>query len=138
MSRLLPFPWLIALLCLLPITAYAQRVSISQDGSPPDSSAILDVQGVSGGLLVPRMTKPQRMDIPSPANGLLVFQIDSSSGFFYFNGSKWHRLSTEFRGWKTVGNAGTTEDNFIGTTDNKPLRFRVHGVKGVLKKLRNY
>jgi len=68
------------------------------------------------------------MAIPAPTTGLLVFQIDSSVGFFYFNGVTWHRLSTEYGGWKTHGNTGTTPDHFIGTTDNRPLRFRVHDI----------
>jgi Chaperone of endosialidase len=32
--------------------------------------------------------------------------------------------------WKTVGNAGTTtNNNFLGTTDNQPLEVRVNGVR---------
>jgi len=130
MSRLLPS--LVALLFLIPNAIIGQRVSISLDGSPPDSSAILDVKGTSGGLLVPRMTMSQRTSIPSPATGLLVFQIqstnDSSGGFFYYNGLAWYRLMAHDGGWKTDGNAGTSQDNFIGTTDNQPLRFRVHDI----------
>lgn len=33
--------------------------------------------------------------------------------------------------WKTSGNAGTTATNFIGTTDNNPLSFRVNGFEAM-------
>lgn len=36
----------------------AQSVSINDDGSAPDKSAILDVKSTTQGLLVPRMTGP--------------------------------------------------------------------------------
>ena len=31
--------------------------------------------------------------------------------------------------WSLVGNAGTTSSNFLGTTDNQALRFRVNNTK---------
>jgi hypothetical protein len=30
--------------------------------------------------------------------------------------------------WKLLGNAGTTNANFLGTTDNRPLFFRVNNI----------
>jgi len=41
--------------------------------STPDASAKLDVSSTEKGFLVPRMTTEQRDLIPSPANGLLIF-----------------------------------------------------------------
>jgi hypothetical protein len=34
-------------------------------------------------------------------------------------------------GWELAGNAGTTAANFVGTTDNVPLEFRVNGLRGL-------
>ena len=42
-----------------------------------------------GGMLVPRMTKVQKMAIGSPANGLLVYQTDDTIGFWYYNQTTW-------------------------------------------------
>ncbi|MGK0255097.1 MAG: hypothetical protein ACI9OE_002616 [Mariniflexile sp.] len=42
----------------------------------PDSSSILDVQSTNQGVLVPRLTTVQRNGIPTPANGLLIFNTN--------------------------------------------------------------
>ena len=107
--------------------SFAQGVAISNDNSNPDASAMLDVKSSSKGLLVPRMAQAQRTAITTPANGLLVYQTDNSSGFYYYNGTGWFRLSLQNEGWSTTGNAGTNPaNNFIGTTDNQPLLFRLN------------
>jgi uncharacterized protein (TIGR02145 family) len=72
-------------------TATAQ-VSISADGSPPDSSAMLDIQSTGKGVLIPRMTKAQRAAISSPATGLMVYQIDVTPGFYFYSGSAWSMM----------------------------------------------
>src|SRR3970040_1619198 len=73
-------------------------VSISDSvGAIPDASSMLDVR-VTGlakkGILIPRMTDTERLAIPSPATGLLVFQTTGSSGFYYYTGSGWLALAT--------------------------------------------
>jgi len=60
----------------------------------PHNSAALDVSSVTQGMLVPRMTTAERQAIPSPANGLLVYDT-SVNAFFFFNGSVWKQLSIE-------------------------------------------
>ena len=70
-----------------------QSLSIRADGTSPDASAMLDVQSTSKGVLVPRMTAAQRTVIASPATGLLVFETDSGS-FWFFNGTEWVDLSS--------------------------------------------
>lgn len=66
---------------------FAQSVSINTDGTPPDSSAILDVKSSSKGLLIPRMNRTQRDAINKPATGLVIYQIDGQSGFYYNSGT---------------------------------------------------
>jgi hypothetical protein len=70
------YPFIIVLffsLSFLPAISIAQHVSITGDGSPPDNSAILDLKGTDGGLLIPRLTFAQRNAIVLPATGLLVY-----------------------------------------------------------------
>jgi len=62
---------------------FSQRVGINATGSLPNPSAGLDVDFTTMGMLMPRMTAVQRLAIPNPANGLLVFDTDSSCFFFY-------------------------------------------------------
>ncbi|MCI5056844.1 MAG: hypothetical protein MRY83_12090, partial [Flavobacteriales bacterium] len=70
----------------------SQSVGINDDGSAPDASAIIDIKSTDKGLLIPRMTRAQRVGIGSPANGLIVYQTDGAEGMFFFNGSSWDSL----------------------------------------------
>lgn len=49
----------------------------------PDASAQLQINSTSKGLLIPKLTAAQRTAITSPATGLLVYQTDGASGFYY-------------------------------------------------------
>ncbi|WP_034260749.1 tail fiber domain-containing protein [Altibacter lentus] len=72
-------------------------VAFSQVGigtTTPNASAALDITSTTTGVLVPRMTEAQRTAISSPATGLLVYQIDNTAGFWFFDGSVWANLST--------------------------------------------
>jgi len=85
----------------------------------PDPSSILDIQSTDTGLLIPRMTETQRVGITTPATGLLVYQIDNSDGFWFFNGTTWQFLSGT-GGWELTGNPNTDPTtNFLGTTDSQ-------------------
>jgi len=77
-------------LSLLLFQAFSQ-VSINNNGGQPDPSAVLDVQGTEGGLLIPRLTTVQMDQIADPATGLLVFNSDSVD-IYMFNGSYWLNL----------------------------------------------
>lgn len=70
-------------------SAHAQSVGINTDGSAPNNSAILDVSSDSKGVLIPRMTQAQRDAIVSPATGLMIYQVNNTPGFYFFNGSAW-------------------------------------------------
>lgn len=87
-------------LCQLIVFVFANINCVAQNTTVTDSttynpqqSAILDVQSSSKGMLVPRLTASQRTTISNPATGLLVFDTDSVS-FYFYNGSSWQNLST--------------------------------------------
>ncbi|MEZ5003709.1 MAG: H-type lectin domain-containing protein [Chitinophagales bacterium] len=101
------------------------QVGINGDGSEPDSSAMLDVKSTDKGMLIPRMTSAQRNAINNPATGLLIFDNETTS-FWFYNGSAWTELSGD-NNWSLNGNTGTdTSTNFIGTTDDMPLDVKVN------------
>jgi hypothetical protein len=75
--------------CLIGTTAKGQGQSINTNGALASPSAILDVTSTSQGVLIPRMTTAQRNAISSPATGLMIFQTDSTAGFYYYNGTAW-------------------------------------------------
>jgi hypothetical protein len=69
------------------------QVSISNDNSAADNSAMLDIKSTNKGVLIPRMTIAQRIAIINPSNGLMVYQTDNVIGFYYYNGTIWQRIS---------------------------------------------
>ncbi len=82
----------IILLLLFCSKIQAQNILISTDGGSIDESAMLEIRSNAGGLLVPRMTKNERLAIVSPATGLLVFQTDVPKAFYYYDGIAWDTL----------------------------------------------
>ena len=71
----------------------SQSLSVNTDGTSADTSAILDVKSTTKGVLIPRVTSIQKNAINLPAVGLLVYQTDSTKGFWFFDGSNWKNLS---------------------------------------------
>ncbi|MCI5054859.1 MAG: hypothetical protein MRY83_02055 [Flavobacteriales bacterium] len=99
----------------------SQTVGINSDGSAPDGSAILDIKSTDKGLLIPRMTRAQRVLIGSPANGLMVYQTDGFEGIFFFNGLSWDSLVVGGNIGDNLGNHTATAniklDDALGLTD---------------------
>jgi hypothetical protein len=54
----------------------------------PDASALLELSATDKGFLPPRLTTAQKLAVPNPATGLLVFDVTTNS-FWYFNGIIW-------------------------------------------------
>ena len=76
-------------LMLLFLQKNLAQVVISTDNSAlPHASAMLDVQSVEKGLLVPRMPSLDRQNIANPALGLLVFDTTTET-FWFFDGAAW-------------------------------------------------
>jgi hypothetical protein len=96
---------------LLTTTTYAQ---IGINNENPDASAALDITSTTGGLLIPRMTETQRDAISPAATGLMIYQIDGTAGFYYYNGS----------GWATLG-AATSPTYNIGEVVNGGVVFYI-------------
>jgi hypothetical protein len=106
------------------------QVAVTTDGSAPHTSAMLEIKSTSKGLLGPRMNTSQRTGISSPAAGLMVYDTELNS-YFVYNGSSWSSLgSGSSSGWGLTGNGGTNPaTNFIGTTDEQPLIFKMNNIR---------
>ncbi len=99
----------------------------------PNASSLLEIKSTTKGLLMPRMTITQRNAIASPAKGLLIYQTNSTPGFYYYSGTAWKAVSSASAGgWSLTGNAGTNSSNFLGTTDKKSLVFKVNNLRAGL------
>jgi len=62
---------------LISLVAPAQGVLISNQVGVPDSSAILELADTTKGFLPPRLTTTQRNAILNPAEGLIIFNVNS-------------------------------------------------------------
>lgn len=111
------------------------NLAIGQVGigtTTPNSSAALDITSNESGLLIPRLTEAQKLSIASPATGLLIFQTDTASGFWYFNGTIWTPFASSGDNWALTTNLGTTPTiNKLGTLDNNPLIIKTNNQEAV-------
>lgn len=76
---------------LLPASGLQAQVAVNTDGSTADPSAMLDVKSAIRGILIPRMSTMERENISTPATGLLVFDSDTNT-FWFFNGTAWEQM----------------------------------------------
>jgi uncharacterized protein (TIGR02145 family) len=90
---------------------FAQSVGINDNGSSPNSKAMLDVSSTTKGLLPPRMTYAQKILISSPPAGLMVWctNCGTSGEMQVYNGSAWTSLTagtaSGLPGAPTIGTA---------------------------------
>ena len=75
-----------------------------------DSSAVLNINSVNQGVMLPNMTEVQRDAINNPTTGLLIFQNDGTTGFYYYDGTGWALLGGG-------GGGGAFDPTLIYTTD---------------------
>jgi hypothetical protein len=102
---------LIALLLISGAT-YAQNVGIGT--SNPDESAILDLQTTNKGFLLPRLTEKQKNLIPTPAEGLMIYQTDANNqGVYLYQSGSWKNM-----GSGNVSTSGTTANAVTAYTSN--------------------
>lgn len=101
----------------------------------------LDVTSTTDGLLIPRvaLTSTATATVVTPTTSELVYNTatvnDVVPGFYFWDGANWipfiqPSLVSAADPWITTGNAGTIAGtNFLGTTDNVALNFRVNNLK---------
>ncbi|MCB0837986.1 MAG: hypothetical protein KDD99_15040, partial [Bacteroidetes bacterium] len=112
---------------MLTINMYSQ-ISVNNDNSDPDASAMFEVKSTDKGILIPRMTTAQRNLIGSPALGLLVFDTDTESFWFKESG-----------GWVELGGTNISDriEDFDSETkvqveetfDENKIRFDLDGIE---------
>ena len=89
--------------------AASQTGSVGIGTNSPASSAILDVSSSNKGVLIPRMFQSQRDAISSPVPGLLIYQTDGTTGFYYYSPTGWQLLGS---------NAGSGANRSLSNLDN--------------------
>jgi hypothetical protein len=121
-------PWTLA-----GTSTYNTTGNVGIGTNAPSSTAILDLNSTTQGVLIPRMTAAQKAAISSPANGLLIFQTDAPSDFYYYNGSTWTSLRepnwTSAGTIQSVGWNATTTAPSIGITTVNDYSYKQLGSK---------
>lgn len=117
---------LFSLLVAVPCIMYGQG-SVGIGTTTPDASALLDLVATDKGVLVPRLTTAQRSGIITPADGLLVYDSDTKS-FWYFDSTLtiWMELRSGII--KSLVDAdGDTKIQVEKNADEDVIRFDLAG-----------
>jgi hypothetical protein len=108
------------------------QVSVNNDGTLPDGSAMLDVKSLNKGFLPPRMTQAQRNSIGNPATGLTIYQTDGIAGLYYNWGTPlspaWALVGNNAGQWLNSGDNIYYSPGRVGIGTSNPLeRLHVDG-----------
>lgn len=118
MNKSTLFLLLFAVLLQTNLFAQNQNISINETGALPDNSAILDVASQTKGILIPRMTSSQRSQVQNPATGLLVYDTNENS-FWYYNGNQWTEIGGSVQSGGTISDFSWTDNtNLLRITEN--------------------
>lgn len=69
------------------------RVVIGDPCAPGSESSVFTINSSDKGVLLPRLTDVQMLAIIDPQSGLVVYNVDYES-FFYYNGTSWVAIGT--------------------------------------------
>jgi BclB C-terminal domain-containing protein len=87
----------------------------------PDPSAQLEIRSTSKGLLIPRVTSTG--NVPTPAEGLLIYQTTAPVGFYVYKAGNWVRLTT------TEDGSGSASGTMIPYASGMPVTMRGGSVR---------
>jgi len=117
------------IICLLMFCYAFTNGQVGIGTTTPDTSAIVEVSSNSKGLLIPRMNTASIGNMQRPAKGLMVYDTIKNELMVNMGPQSlpnWKTIAYN-SSWNVNGNSGTNSTNhFIGTTDDKPLNFRIN------------
>jgi hypothetical protein len=141
------FRLLVVALGIIAVTpAIAQKDNVGIGTTKPDQSAVLDVSSSTKGLLMPRMSLQQRSSIQNPAQGLVVYQTDFLSGFYFYDGAEWKTMTSQNSvagvdgDWVVGGNGtlpGAPTIARLAYDNNIPFEIRMVSNRGALLQTSN-
>lgn len=118
---------LFILLCIVANCTMAQ-VAINTDNSAPAASAMLDIKSTTKGLLPPRLTTAQKSAIVSPADGLMVYDTDTKTYWYYKNGTGWKELAGSGSGFTLPYTSDETNANTLFSLTNEGDGTSLEGI----------
>jgi trimeric autotransporter adhesin len=123
---------LLVLQLLLLVCGYSFSQAVGIGTTTPEVSSALDITSTNKGLLIPRMNTIGILSILAPARGLMVYdsltnQLKVNKGTATIPDWQPVESASTNNAWTLTGNSGiNSASQFIGTTDNQPLRFRTN------------
>src|SRR6187455_143178 len=96
MKKVLILPFCITVLLSTAVNAqntFPANGAVGIGTTTPHVSSLLEIKSTTKGLLISRMTKTQRDAITTPATGLMIYQTNSTQGFYYYDATKWVSVS---------------------------------------------
>ena len=105
------------LILILGLSKYSPAQNVGIGTTTPNTSAMLDVQSTSKGLLPPRMTSLQRDAISGPTPGLIIFNTDTQSIEVFTNAGWFAIKKNNFAIEKLLGGNNEVEPVIQNTAD---------------------
>lgn len=117
------------------------NIAINNTGVAAHPSAILDVNSlytpigsaIQKGMLIPRMTRAQKIGVGTTDQSLLVYQTDNFSaaepaGFYYVESGAWLKLDIGANNWDIWGNnISSSFNDFLGNRDSRDFNMNANG-----------
>jgi len=110
------------------VISFGQNVGIGTN--VPHTSAALEIQDTSRGILIPRMTMAQRNAIANPAEGLMVYQTGDSTGFWFFDGAIWKNTNRQLSNNSYGTHSNTINDYVIPNNQDYYWGFAMSSIVG--------
>jgi len=116
MKHFFPFSCCAALLpaSLLLLSSTTAQAQVGIGTTTPNAKAALEVSATDKGLLIPRLTQAQRTAMTSVPDGLMVFQTDNTTGFWYYFGGAWVNIPNASTAGDNLGNHTATQNLNLG------------------------
>ncbi len=128
-SRISTF-FILFFLTIVSFNATAQ-VAVNSSGENPDGSAMLDIKSTSKGMLIPRMNSTNRTAISSPANGLIVYDTDTKS-FWYYDSTGWKEIYGSNNNTVLSDGDNDTKVEVEQSADDDLIRFTAAGTEFIV------
>ncbi|MEO8768535.1 MAG: hypothetical protein ABI402_00565 [Ferruginibacter sp.] len=122
-----------AIILLSALIAFANvkaQVKIGNNPGTISQGSLLELESTSKALTLPRMTTVQMQAIPSPVNGMIIFNIDSNCIYLYKTNNVWASISSNVSAPATLW-PYHSNDSTVGVRGNKKGIISLTG-KGLL------